>query len=246
MSIVKTLSAKLPDGWVKTVSMSGRPSLSYVSIDKTILFLNQKFDDNWDAEVTDLREASGDRMGYVVTVKLTIREGKTTSVRYGVGADLDDRRQVNRPPDPDKLIKTAYANALKKATNLFGFALELWDESNAYTGKNEAAPEPTKNEPAPQQEDPPPPEPKSEPAPTSAPKEEAPPAAPNPQGLSPDSRTKIAGLLKESGLMRSELSQYLTEMKPASQGNPAFLTIGDEAKNVDEFVAFVTEKIKAN
>jgi len=42
-----------------------------------------------------------------------------TIERGGVGADT--------APDPDKAYKTALAEAIKKAGNQFGIALELWD-----------------------------------------------------------------------------------------------------------------------
>lgn len=42
--------------------------------------------------------------------------------RAGVGADVSH--------DPDKALKTAQAEALKKAAHQFGIALELWDEEH--------------------------------------------------------------------------------------------------------------------
>lgn len=44
------------------------------------------------------------------------------SVRAGVGADISH--------DPDKALKTAQAEALKKAAHQYGIALELWDEEH--------------------------------------------------------------------------------------------------------------------
>ncbi|MEM2991059.1 MAG: Rad52/Rad22 family DNA repair protein [Halobacteria archaeon] len=41
-------------------------------------------------------------------------------VAVGVGADVDS--------DPDKAVKTALAEAIKKAGHQFGIALYLWDE----------------------------------------------------------------------------------------------------------------------
>lgn len=65
----------------------------------------------------DMKTRSGKRQYLAqVTGGLTI-EGST---RFGVGADVSF--------DPDKAVKTAQAEALKKACHQFGIALELWSE----------------------------------------------------------------------------------------------------------------------
>jgi len=51
-----------------------------------------------------------------------VESGKSVAIRSGTGADVSF--------DPDKAIKTAQAEALKKAAHQFGIALELWDESH--------------------------------------------------------------------------------------------------------------------
>lgn len=48
--------------------------------------------------------------------------GTPSTTRAGVGADVSF--------DPDKALKTAQAEALKKAAHQFGIALELWDETH--------------------------------------------------------------------------------------------------------------------
>lgn len=56
-----------------------------------------------------------------VQVALSVSEADgSTSTRGGVGAAL--------MADPDDALKTAQAEALKKASNQFGMALELWTE----------------------------------------------------------------------------------------------------------------------
>lgn len=59
-----------------------------------------------------------------VTAQLHVLDddGVSRTVRSGVGADVSF--------DPDKAIKTAQAEALKKAAHQFGIALELWDEEH--------------------------------------------------------------------------------------------------------------------
>lgn len=58
----------------------------------------------------------------LVTVAITAElDGKVTT-REGVGGDY------GAADDVDKLVKTALAEAIKKAGNEFGIGLELWDE----------------------------------------------------------------------------------------------------------------------
>ena len=59
---------------------------------------------------------------FVATVTVMIEAEVDGSFvrRAGVGSDLAD--------DPDKVVKTALANAIKKAANQFGVGRYLWDE----------------------------------------------------------------------------------------------------------------------
>jgi hypothetical protein len=58
----------------------------------------------------------------LVSVEITAELDGKTVTRSGVGADF------GAADDPDKLVKTALAEAIKKAGNEFGIGLELWDE----------------------------------------------------------------------------------------------------------------------
>lgn len=124
-SIVSKASQKLDPAWIKTLKVNNRPELSYVPIDKTIKFLNETYGDNWEVRIK--QQNVTERMAYVV-IELSIKENDITVVRDGIGADIHTSEKY--AVDLDKLVKTAYANAVKKATNMFGFASELWDESN--------------------------------------------------------------------------------------------------------------------
>lgn len=67
----------------------------------------------------DMKTRTGKRT-YLAQVTAAIRVGET--VRYGVGADVSH--------DPDKAVKTAQAEAFKKASHQYGVALELWSEDH--------------------------------------------------------------------------------------------------------------------
>jgi hypothetical protein len=72
----------------------------------------------------DMTTSTGKRQ-YLATVTAELQimyEPGSISVRSGTGADVSF--------DPDKAIKTAQAEALKKAAHQFGIALELWDEEH--------------------------------------------------------------------------------------------------------------------
>lgn len=106
-----------------------------MSIDGYITRLLDVLGPNYDFTITSselelLPESMNTRSGkrqYLarVTGQLTINadpapgHSYVTSTRAGVGADVSF--------DPDKALKTAQAEALKKACHQFGIALELWD-----------------------------------------------------------------------------------------------------------------------
>lgn len=97
--------------------------LDYVDIPSTINRLLDVFKEDWEWVITKsecnlLRDTDkGPEFLGVVEGYLSLADVK----RHGVGAG------INR--DPDTAIKTADAEALKKASNKFGVALELWDET---------------------------------------------------------------------------------------------------------------------
>lgn len=111
------LSARFDVGDVKQRAQAGR-KLDYISIDATIRRFNDVLGPAWSSHITSqqlIPEASG---GYLAVVGLELTAlGKTAA---GVGAD--------KASDPDKALKTALAEALKKAGHQFGVGLYLWDE----------------------------------------------------------------------------------------------------------------------
>lgn len=110
------LSARFDVKDVKQRTQGGR-KLDYVSIDSTIRRFNEVLDTNWDT--TDLTHSIIPLDGkYLAVVSLTVRALGKQAV--GIGADV--------APDPDKALKTALAEALKKAGHQFGVGLYLWDE----------------------------------------------------------------------------------------------------------------------
>jgi hypothetical protein len=126
-SVTSICSKKVPKEWILIKKVKNRPELEYIPIDKTILFLNQNFYDSWNSEITHMQSLMvGQFLSTHVAVKLTIRGVSRT----GTGADIGIMTKNGVQNDADKISKTAIANALKKATNQFGFGLELWDEGN--------------------------------------------------------------------------------------------------------------------
>lgn len=102
----------------------------YASIDQYIGRLNDVLGLDWDLNIVNSSLTESERLygtkhpkpGYFgqVTVALSVTVDGNFTTRYGVGADFAD--------DPDKVIKTALAEALKKACHQFGVASYLWIE----------------------------------------------------------------------------------------------------------------------
>jgi hypothetical protein len=111
------LSANFPVEDVKQRTQGGM-KLDYISIDATIKRLNDVLGADWSfngyPEVTALE---GGKYMVVYTGTLCAL-GKEAS---GVGGDVAN--------DLDKALKTALAEALKKAGHQFGIGLYLWDEA---------------------------------------------------------------------------------------------------------------------
>jgi hypothetical protein len=70
----------------------------------------------------DMKTSTGKRQ-FLAQVSLALQIGGAS--RPGVGADVSF--------DADKAVKTALAEAMKKACHQYGIALELWDESHRAT-----------------------------------------------------------------------------------------------------------------
>jgi len=214
-TIVGKMSAKLDDNMIKvrTIPNSNRPPLKYVPIDKTILFLNRTFEDNWGVRISNevwhnipKKDSNSDEWINVpfvtITVELWILDDKGVEhIRPGVGSDVHKPGKydssVTYSTDPDKMVKSALANAIKKAANLFGFATELWDPQNIEEPKRK---------------------------------------------LRAENSKKAKDIAKECKLSLEELSDILSDYEPQSNGNPSFLADENEKqedKNVDNFIAHV-------
>jgi hypothetical protein len=145
-----------PDPWEmlsrpfdpKAVRKHPHSNFHYLSIDTMMNRLDEVLGPNWTLAVQTVSCAPVDpdwktygkanKTGFLasVTVRISalINGGPPPihTVRDGVGADFAD--------DPDKAIKTALANAIKKAANGFGVGRYLWDaEERAAIDEAQAA-----------------------------------------------------------------------------------------------------------
>jgi hypothetical protein len=105
---------------------------AYVSIDGYINRLNDVLNDKWNWEVHDIQFRDGPPTGRGKPQYLAVASGTLSVIlsddptmysvirRDGVGAGLNF--------DPDTAVKTAQAEALKKACHQYGIALYLWSE----------------------------------------------------------------------------------------------------------------------
>ncbi len=128
------LQAEFKPGEHKTRSQGGQ-TLTYVDISATINRVNEVLGSSWGALPQSNTQLMPLTEGYLAKTELFI-EADIDGVRkvlYGVGA------MTNR--DPDMAMKTALAEAIKKAFHQAGVALYLWDAErrDAITKKSELA-----------------------------------------------------------------------------------------------------------
>lgn len=100
----------------------------YIGIDATINRFNEVLGADWNLNIHDCKldllptsevtYGRAEKPGYLATVSASIYA--LGSNRGGTGSDFAD--------DPDKALKTAQAEAMKKAGHQFGVGLYLWDE----------------------------------------------------------------------------------------------------------------------
>lgn len=118
------LSERFPIEDVKQRRQGG-VQLDYISIDATIRRLNDVLDLGWSFEIdtTQLLPLEGGKYLSLVQGKIIIppTDESPAKVASGVGSDIAS--------DPDKAIKTALAEAIKKAGHQLGIGLYLWEES---------------------------------------------------------------------------------------------------------------------
>lgn len=116
--LLSALAAPFKTGEVKQRTQGGR-KLDYISIDSTIRRLNEVLGVEWSTDFIGSPSLVDTGSGYLATVSLSLNALGKSAV--GVGAD--------KATDPDKALKTALAEALKKAGHQFGVGLYLWDEA---------------------------------------------------------------------------------------------------------------------
>lgn len=98
----------------------GGKALTYISIDATIKRLNEVLGPAWSTQAnTTITESDGQYLA-VTQLVLTAVVDEIKKDAYGVGA--------MRNKDADMAVKTALAEALKKAGHQLGIGLYLWDE----------------------------------------------------------------------------------------------------------------------
>lgn len=113
------LNGRFPVSDVKQREGGFGKMLDYVGIDKVINRLNDVFPLSYSWEITNTQVID---KHIVVTGRLTVKVSDCCEVvRDGIGADKIGK-------DVDKSCKTAFAEALKKASHTLGVALYLWDE----------------------------------------------------------------------------------------------------------------------
>lgn len=127
-STLGKLAAKFPETLIKK-NPSG---YHYVAIDDVYNRLDNVLGADWNLNVLNAQchlipreqktygRAEKTAFNAVVSVEIEATVDGVLSRRAGVGADFAD--------DPDKAIKTALANAVKKAANGFGVGRYLWKE----------------------------------------------------------------------------------------------------------------------
>lgn len=120
-SLLLRLSDRFDPSEVKQRTQGGK-RLDFISIDTTIRRFNDVLGSDWNTEnvsysLHPIQTNSGGTT-YCASVSLTLSALGKAAV--GVGADV--------APDADKALKTALAEAIKKAGHQFGVGLYLWDE----------------------------------------------------------------------------------------------------------------------
>lgn len=121
--LLEALSSPFPLSDVRQRRLSSKSNvvITYVSIDATIRRLNEVLGDKWSTRLVHVDVVPVTRkLDVAYLASIAIELSALDKVAVGVGADVDS--------DPDKAVKTALAEAIKKAGHQFGIALYLWDE----------------------------------------------------------------------------------------------------------------------
>ncbi len=123
---LERLAAEFPaEAYQSRRGAAGGPELTYISIDQTIKRLNDVLGPGWDTRAISTITPEAGRNGgttYLAVCELHMDANVdgTTKTAYGVGA--------MKNPDPDMALKSALAEAIKKAGHQLGIGLHLWDK----------------------------------------------------------------------------------------------------------------------
>lgn len=126
--LLERLAADFPKSEVRQRDGGRGVKLDYIDVVQTISRLCDVLGAGWDWRVLDAQVGlveTGNGPTYLASERgelvVWLPDSERPVIRGGSGADTD-------PRDPDKAIKTADAEALKKAGHKFQIALYLWDE----------------------------------------------------------------------------------------------------------------------
>lgn len=141
------LARPFPASDVRSRQGQGGKTLDYIDIATVINRLNESTEYRWSSRIDreqvhhmgttiipEVKDAEGnvtqkerrfDLWGGVVTVTISMVSDGFVISHSGIGADTDT--------DLDKVLKTAQAEATKKAAHQFGIGIELWDEDHRAT-----------------------------------------------------------------------------------------------------------------
>lgn len=146
--VLKKLSAPFSSDEVRQRSDGRGGKLDYVGWDSVVRRLNDVVGLDWSLQIkqasvvlTD-QTTKGGKPLYMAQVMVELALMRGTGPLVGNGPDATRRGGVGAAlmADPDDALKTAQAEALKKASNQYGMALELWtEEGREIVAKGRAA-----------------------------------------------------------------------------------------------------------
>jgi hypothetical protein len=130
------LFEKLGERFLPTEVKKNPKGFDYIDIATTLERFNKVLGPNWSSEIKSVivqpinpavdgvgvRRKGGEVPGYLAVVSVVV--ACLGVFRSGVGSHVE--------ADPDMAVKTALAEALKKAGHSFGVGLYLWDEAERF------------------------------------------------------------------------------------------------------------------